>query len=49
LAWWWARLPRKRTGAFFTIDAIEELLRDVGFSKVYCRNAGTNFQCVALK
>jgi len=41
--------PENTHRSFFTIDAIEELLRDVGFSKVYCRNAGTNFQCVALK
>ena len=41
--------PENTHKAFFTIDAIQELLKDVGFRDIYCKNAGTNFQCIARK
>jgi predicted SAM-dependent methyltransferase len=41
--------PENTHKAFFTIESIEELLRDVGFADVWCRNVGTNFQCTARK
>ena len=41
--------PENTHKTFFTIDAIHELLKDIGFSQNHCRNAGTNFQCIAKK
>ncbi len=41
--------PENTHKAFFTIESIEELLRDVGFADVWCRNAGTNLRCTARK
>ena len=41
--------PENTHKSFFTIESIEELLKDVGFKYIHCKNAGTNLQCVARK
>jgi predicted SAM-dependent methyltransferase len=41
--------PENTHKAFFTIESITELLKDVGFADVWCWNEGTNFRCTARK
>jgi len=41
--------PENTHRAFFTIESMQELLSDVGFTKIECRDIDTNFECTAYK